>query len=292
MILVTGAAGKTGRALIVALAARGVEVRALVHRPEQVRLIQQLGAREVVVGDMRDAGTMDRATIRARAVYHICPNVSPDELVIGKATIDAARSAGVSHLVFHSVLHPQIEDMPHHWQKLRVEELLLKSGIPFTILQPTVYMQNLLVQWRSILDDGVYRTPYTAETRLSMVNLEDVAAAAAAVLTEAGHTGATYELVGTEALSQDQVSAILGAKLERPVRVEMVSRKAWRQQDGNSGLGKYQLDALTRMFEYYEQYGLAGNSSVLRWLLGREPTSLGDFVNEMAALDASASFTD
>jgi NAD(P)H dehydrogenase (quinone) len=280
MILVTGAAGKTGRALIDALRIRGEEVRALVHRPEQARPVLQLGAREVMAGDMRDPGTMKRATLRVRAVYHICPNVSPDEVAIGQAAIEAACSAGVEHFVYHSVLHPQTEDMPHHWQKMRVEELLLKSGLAFTILQPTAYMQNLLAQWPSIVDQGVYTTPYSAETRLSLVDLADVAAAGATVLSETGHAGATYELVGTGALTQHEVAAVLSQGLGRAVGVAVIPREAWRQQAGAAGLGQYQLDALIKMFEYYERYGLEGNPAVLGWLLGRAPTSLADFVRK------------
>jgi uncharacterized protein YbjT (DUF2867 family) len=278
MILVTGAAGKTGRALIDALRVRGEEVRALVHRPEQARPVQQVGAREVMAGDMRDPGTMKRATLRVRAVYHICPNVSPDEVTIGQAAIDAACSAGVEHFVYHSVLHPQTEDMPHHWQKLRVEESLFKSGLPFTILQPTMYMQNLLLQWRTILDQGLYAMPYSAETRLSLVDLADVAAAAAIVLSETGHAGATYELVGTRAMSQNQVARVLSQQLGRAVRATAVPREVWKRQSSEAGLGEYQVGTLIKMFEYYERYGLEGNPAVLGWLLGRAPTSFADFV--------------
>ena len=278
MILVTGAAGKTGRALIDALRIRGEEVRALVHRPEQARPVQQVGAREVMAGDMRDPGTMRRATLRVRAVYHICPNVSPDETAIGQAALDAACSAGVEHFVYHSVLHPQTEDMPHHWQKMRVEELLLKSGLAFTILQPTAYMQNLLAQWPSIVDQGLYTTPYSAETRLSLVDLADVAAAGAIVLNETGHAGATYELIGTGALTQHEVAGVLSQGLGRAVRATVIPREVWKQQAAAAGLGRYQLDALIKMFEYYERYGLEGNPGVLGWLLGRTPTSLAAFV--------------
>lgn len=256
-------------------------MRALVHRSEQAQPVQHLGAQEIMVGDMRDQGTMMQATLRVRAVYHIPPNMSPDEVAIGRAALTAACSAGVERFVYHSVLHPQTEDMPHHWHKMRVEELLLKSGLAFTVLQPTVYMQNVLAQWHSILDRGVYPTPYAAETRLSLVDLEDVAAVAAVVLTETGHVGATYELVGTEPMSQHQVAGILSEQLGRPVRAMGVQRDVWRRQSGDNGLGQYQLDTLVKMFEYYEQYGLEGNPSVLGWLLGRAPTSFSDFVRRL-----------
>ena len=230
MILVTGAAGKTGRAVIRALTTKGEAVRALVHRPEQIQLVEALGAQQVVVGDMRFQATMDQAAQGVRAVYHICPNVSPDEVAIGQVAITAARLAGVKHFVYHSVLHPQVEAMPHHWQKLRVEEQLFESGLSCTILQPAAYMQNVLAHWDQIIEQGVYPVPYAVETRLGMVDLEDVAEAAAVVLTEPGHAEAIYELAGAEALSQVEVATILGQQLGRPVRAEVVSLETWERR--------------------------------------------------------------
>jgi uncharacterized protein YbjT (DUF2867 family) len=278
MILITGAAGKTGRAVIRALIARGETVRALVHRSEQVRPLEALGAREVLAGDMRDQATMERAAYGVRAIYHICPNISPDEVAIGQAAITAARSAGVEHFVYHSVLHPQTEAMPHHWQKLRVEEKLFESGLPYTILQPSAYMQNVLAHWEQILAQGVYPVPYALETRLGMVDLEDVAAAATVVLTQPGHAGATYELASAEALTQVEVAAILSRQLGRPVHAEVVSRQAWKERAQASGLGEYQVQTLLKMFDYYERYGFWGNPRVLSWLLGRPPAPFAAFV--------------
>jgi uncharacterized protein YbjT (DUF2867 family) len=278
MILVTGAAGKTGRAVIRALIAKGETVRALVHRPEQIPSVEALGAQQGVVGDMSLQATMDQAAQGARAVYHICPNVSPDEVAIGQVAIVAARSAGVEHFVYHSVLHPQIEAMPHHWQKLRVEEKLFGSGLPYTILQPTVYMQNVLAHWDQIVRQGVYTVPYAVETRLGMVDLGDVAEAAAAVLTEPGHAGAVYELAGVEVLSQVEVATILGQQLAHPVRAETVPLETWERRARESGLGDYQVQTLVKMFRYYERYGFWGNPRVLSWLLGRPPTTFAAFI--------------
>jgi uncharacterized protein YbjT (DUF2867 family) len=281
MILVTGAAGKTGRAVIRTLTTKGEAVRALVHRPEQVRSVEGVGAREVVVGDMRLKATLGQAAQGARAVYHICPNVSPDEVDIGQVAIVAARSAGVKHFVYHSVLHPQVEAMPHHWQKLRVEEQLFRSGLPYTILQPAAYMQNVLAHWDQIVEQGVYPVPYAVETRLGMVDLEDVAEAAAVVLTESGHAGAVYELAGTEVLSQAEVATILSQQLGRPVRAEAVSLETWERRARESGLGDYQVETLVKMFRYYEHYGFWGNPRVLSWLLGRPPTTFAAFVERL-----------
>jgi NAD(P)H dehydrogenase (quinone) len=281
MILVTGAAGKTGRALIRALTAKGAAVRALVHRPEQVPTVAEWGAREVLVGDMRLQADMDRAVRGVRAVYHICPNVHPDEVAIGQVAIAAARSAGVRHFVYHSVLHPQTEAMPHHWLKLRVEERLFESGLAFTILQPAAYMQNVLAHWDQI-QAGVYPVPYAVETRLGMVDLEDVAEAAALVLTTGGHVGATYELAGPEALSQTEVASLLGEGLGRPVHAQVVPLEIWEQSARAAGLGDYQVRTLVEMFRFYERYGFWGSPRVLGWLLRRPPTTFGAFLERVA----------
>jgi uncharacterized protein YbjT (DUF2867 family) len=281
MILVTGAAGKTGRAVLRALAGRREPVRALIHRPDQAPSLQALGVQETVVGDLLDRAAIQRAVAGVRAIYHMAPNVSPDEIPMGQTVISAAQSAGVERLVFHSVLHPHIEAMPHHWQKARVEELLFASGVPFTILQPTAYMQNVAASWDQILTQGRYPVPYSPETRVSLVDLEDVAEAAAAVLTDPGHTGATIELVGTPGMSPRDIVELLSAELDRRVTVDVLPLEAWEHGARASGLGEYQVSALTRMFAYYEEHGLTGSPQALTNVLGRQPTSFPAFVRRV-----------
>ena len=84
---------------------------------------------------MNSPAIIGQAVQGVQAIYHICPNVSPDEIPIAEVLINAAQDAGVRRFVYHSVLKPQIESMPHHWKKLRVEEMLIESGMPYTILQ-------------------------------------------------------------------------------------------------------------------------------------------------------------
>lgn len=281
MILVTGAAGKTGQAVIRALVARGAVVRAFVYRQEHTARVKDLGAQEVVVGEMHDEAIFRQATHGIGGMYHICSNMNPTEVGIGRIAITAARAAGVQHFVYHSVLHPQTEAMPHHWQKLRVEEMLFESGLAFTILQPVAYMQNILAGWQTIVAQGVYRVPYAVTTRLGMVDLEDVAAVAATVLTEPGHAGAIYELAGPDVLTQAEVAAVLSQVLQRPVRVEQTPITQWTSQAQAAGLGTYQIETLVKMFRYYEQYGFWGNPQVLGWLLKRPPTHFPAFLERL-----------
>jgi uncharacterized protein YbjT (DUF2867 family) len=287
MILVTGAAGKTGKAVIKAVATRGGEVRALVHRAGSAAEVIAQGAREVAVGGFDDPGALARAASGVTAIYHICPNVSPHEMSYAEAVAAAAKAAGVRRFVYHSVLHPQIEAMPHHWAKLRVEKMLLSSGLDVTFLQPTAYMQNILAGWRSIIDAGAYRVPCPVDTRISLVDLRDVAEAAALVLTEPGHVGATYELVGTTPLRQVEVAHELSTALGRPVRAVAEPVEAWEARARAAGMGDYQRDTLAAMFRSYAAGGLVGNANVLRWLLGRSPTTLAQFAERAVRADGA-----
>ncbi len=288
MILITGAAGKTGKAVVKALAAKGIAVRALVRNPQNVGALQMLGAAQVTVGGFEDSKALARATNGVRAIYHICPNVSRDEVGYGRAVATAAKEHGVGRFVYHSVLHPQIEAMPHHWAKMQTEDMLFAFGFDLTVLQPTAYMQNILGAWRGIMVDGVFRVPYPVETRISLVDLEDVAEAAALVLTKPGHGGATYELAGTEPLSQTEFAAALAAALQRPVRAAAEPVETWEQRARGAGMGEHECNTLVAMFRYYAGHGLIGNSNVLSWLLGRAPHSLAHFLGRVGARGVDA----
>jgi uncharacterized protein YbjT (DUF2867 family) len=282
MILVTGAAGKTGKAVVKALAARGARVRALVRRPEHAGALMALGAAEVSVGNFEDARTLADAIASVQAIYHVCPNVSPQEVAYAQAVGAAAQAHSVKRIVYHSVLHPQIEAMPHHWRKMRVEEFLFSAGFDLTVLQPTAYVQNILGAWRGIVAEGVFRIPYPVETRISLVDLDDVADAAALVLTQDGHSGAIYELVGTKPLSQTEVAAAIGAALGRSVRAEAETVAAWEARARAGGMGEHERVTLAAMFRYYANHGLVGNPNTLSWLLGRAPRDLVSFLGRIA----------
>lgn len=277
MILVTGASGKTGKAIIKSLS-QVESVCAFVRDEKHIEILKSLGAEKVIVGDLLDKSTLLSATKNVRAIYHICPNMNPHEMEIGKIIIDSAKQNGIEHFAYHSVLHPQIEVMNHHWQKMRVEEMIFESGIPFTILQPAPYMQNLLANWKSILEEGVLRVPYSVESKFSFLDLEDLAEVAKIVLTEPNHKNVIYELAGTESSSHVEVAEIFSKVLKREVVAEKEEIRDWRLRV--TGLSEYALENLVRMFEYYDKFGLVGNSNVLKLILKREPNSLETFIKQ------------
>ena len=278
MILVTGAAGKTGKEIIRVLIKKGAIICALVHNESQIQRVKELGVKEVLTGDMRSQERMDQVFQGVRAVYHIPPNISPEEFHIGQIAIKAAQSAGVEHFVYHSVLHPQVESMPHHWEKMRVEYKMFESGLPYTILQPAAYMQNILAYWDDIVQKGRYALPYSENTLLSYVDLEDVAEVAAIVLNDPRHMGAIYELCGSEKLSALETARFISSHLGMEVEVCVMPIERWEFQARRKGVGDYQINTLIKMFEYYDRFGFTGNSTIMECLLNRPPTSFSAFI--------------
>lgn len=272
-ILVSGAGGKTGQAITAVLQANGFQVR-----PWLRRVPHRAAPSTPFVGDMSSAADWGQALVGMDKVYHICPNMHPDEVAIGQLAIAAAQRADVRQFVYHSVLHPHLQAMPHHWHKLLVEEMVLESGLPFTILQPTAYMQNIRAQWEAIVDKGFFPVPYPIQTRLSLVDLADVAAAAARVLHGRDHLGAIYELVGTAPLSQVEVAQQLTAAVGREVTAVAVPLSEWEGKARTAGLAPHVINSLLSMFRHYARHGLVGNKHALASLLGRPPNDLGTWL--------------
>lgn len=285
MILVTGANGRPGRAIIHTLSSKGAQVRAFVHKAEQIEEIMSVGATEAVAGDMMDQKAIKDAFAGVSAIYHICSAINPNEFEIGKIMIEAAREAKVEQFVYHSVLHSVLQDMPHHQKKLMVEEFLINSGVPYTIVQPAVFMQNILDSWNVLKEEGIFRQKFftSEETRMCMLDLEDLAEAASIILMNPGHTGVTYELSGPENLSFSDMTETLKRNLGREIKVETPTDEMFLAQLRKFGADDYRANTLLKMFQHYNEYGFIGNPNVLTWLLGRKPNEFSAFVLRMLA---------
>jgi uncharacterized protein YbjT (DUF2867 family) len=278
-ILITGASGKTGRRAIAAIAKLGGQVRAFLRRVEVADQLTKAGAAEIAIGDLADRESLRRAMTGAGQVLHICPPMHPQEDTIAAMMIELAREQGVGRFVLYSVLHPLLEDVPHHRRKLEAERHLINSGLAYTILQPSRYMQHLLPIWSNVLKSGVHSMPFDTAARFSVVDLADLAETTALVLTQPGHEGATYQLAGAEALSQEDMAQILSRLLGRPVRAVAKPLDEFRRDAAAAGVPAERIDTMCLMNAHYSAHGLIGNANVLRWLLRREPTSFADFVS-------------
>ncbi len=281
MILVTAANGRTGRNVVRALVGAGHPVRAFDIAAGVEQLVDE-GATEARVGDLLEPADVGRAIDGVESVVHIGPPMHPREAEMGHAVVSAARRAGVAHFVQFSVTHPQLEPLLNHQAKLAVERAVLLSRMPFTILQPMHYMQNIDVV--RVVAEGVLRQPYGIGTPLAHVDLEDVAEVAATVVGNADHHYATYELCGRDFLTATELAQVMSAESGRPVTAEMAPIPVG-DADGlrASEADDYRLDAMHRLFDHYGRYGITGNPNVLGWLLGRRPTGFDGFVRRSLA---------
>jgi uncharacterized protein YbjT (DUF2867 family) len=274
VIVVTAAGGQTGTAVVRALRERGEQVRAVVSRPRPRPELDALGA-EVVVAELTQPLPWSDVLAGADAFYLIWPNFDPDEAEGARALFGEARRAGVPRVVYHSVLRPQARTMPHHAAKDRAEQALDTAGLAWRVLQPCAYAQNLDEQVAEAARTGRLRSTWGLRTGQSLVDLADVAQAAAVLLTEDGLDGGTFEVAGPEALTAPRIAQLIGERLGREVVAEdVVPRGA--VPDAYAGRCR------RLMFDHYRAHGFAGSPRVLTALLGRPPRSYADHLTDVA----------
>jgi uncharacterized protein YbjT (DUF2867 family) len=270
VIVVTAAGGATGAAVVRALWSRGQRVRALVGGSRPHPELTALSA-EVVPTDLTDPAAVEPLLEGADALYLIWPNFDPGETAGATALLAAARRAGVGRVVYHSVLRPQARAMPHHGAKDRVEEALDLSGLRWRVLQPCAYAGNLDGQLADVAATGTFRSPWGLERAQSLVDLRDVADAAAVLLTEDGLDGGTFEAVGPEPLTAPRIAELLGPWLGREVRAVDAA------PDGPvPPLDDYAAHCARLMFDHYRRHGFTGSPRVLEALLGRPARTFAD----------------
>lgn len=289
MILIVGASGAVGIPTVRHLVGRGAKVRALTSNQASADRLTGLGVGETVVGDFRSDADVARAVEGVGSVMHIPPRFTEDEAEIGFRVVDAAKAAGVGHIVFNSAYHPQMRKLDHHWSKLLVEEAVIESGIEFTILQPSMFMQNIRVEWAQVTRNGVYPRPYSPDRKMSLIDTEDLGEAAAIVLTDPGYRGATFELCGADSLTHTEMAAVFSDVLGRPVNAVERDIGEWESWARERGWAEWSIETYKHMCAHYDAHGYpGGNPLVLRTILGREPGGYRAFAERLAAEMAAA----
>ena len=275
MIVVTAAGGPTGTAVVRALWSRGEQVRAVVGTDRPHPELTALSV-DVATADLSVPAELEPLLVGARALYLIWPNFDPAEAVGATALLAAARRAGVPRVVYHSVLRPQARSMPHHAAKDRVEEALDASGLAWRVLQPCAYSANLDPALADAAATGGFRSAWGLEQAQSLVDLRDVAEAAAVLLTEEGLDGGTFEAAGPEALTAPRIAALLASRLGREVTaVDAVP-------DGPvPPPADYAAHCRRAMFDHYRAHGFTGSPRVLEALLGRPARTVGDHLDRL-----------
>jgi uncharacterized protein YbjT (DUF2867 family) len=288
-IFVTGANGKTGRAIVDALLARGATVRGLVRKAAQMARLEALGA-EAALGDLEDPASLIAAAAGCDTVLHIGPPMHPREVEMTESVLETAAKGGAGHFIYYSVMHPLRQDVQHHRLKLLTEAHVVEGPIPYTILQPIRYMQHLEPIFGQVRDQGIHAMPFNTRVRFNVVDLIDLAEASAIVATQPGHLYATYELAGPEALSQDDMAAILTEELGRPVASRHVPPDVLRANMTAKRVDPGRIDRMEVMNAHYDRHGFLGNPNILTWLIGRPPTRYRDYVRRL--VEATKNITE
>lgn len=281
-VLVVGAAGRFAGLVVPALAGRGVSVRGLVRDEKQGEQARRNGAAEVAIGDLRNRASIDAALRGVDAAFYIAPVYQKDEAQMGLPFVAAAKAAGVRRIVFSSAIHPVIGKLQNHIQKVPVEEAVVESGMEFTILNPTVFYQNLVATWPSVVKAGTFAEPFSASARISRVDYRDVAEVAAIAFAEDRLLNGTFELCADGGLDRSEVAAVMGEVLGRPIQATAPDFRTWVAQ-AKLPYDEYQTEELKAMYDYYDRYGLVGNALTLRAILGREPRSMRQFFADLVA---------
>lgn len=280
LIAVTGATGNVAPEVIGLLLAAGQRVRAVVRNPAKATGLAERGA-EIVEADLSRPRTLEHAFDGVDAVLSIAPPgpLAPQQ---SSAILWAARQARVGHIVRLSAFGaahdaPTVNSRLHALSDAELE----RSNVPYTILKPHFFMQNLFMAAESVAKEGVM---YLAlgEGRMGMIDVADIAAVAAHVLTTPGHVGKTYVMTGPESIDMNAVAAAFSDAVGKLVRYQPIPVSALEQ-----GLLQMGMDEFTRtlLCDYFTAYSNNWGDAVtltVPELLGRPARSIRDFAAAVA----------
>jgi uncharacterized protein YbjT (DUF2867 family) len=279
-ILVTGATGTVGRPVAQGLADRDVPAVAATRRPDAAD-----GPLPTVRFDFEDPTTYD-AFDGVRRVFLVRPPALAQVWTSIFPALDAAARAGVEHVVFLSLLGAEQNPVvPHRW----IEWYLQRSGLDWTFLRPSFFMQNLATTHRADLRDRDRIIVPAGRGRTSFVDARDVAAVGVRALTEDGHRGAAYALTGAEALTYFEVAVLFSEVLGREVRYANPSVLEFVRHMREQGHPWPFVLVMTGIY-LTARLGLAGTvTDDLERVLGRAPTSMRTFIQDYRARWTAAS---
>jgi uncharacterized protein YbjT (DUF2867 family) len=281
-ILVTGASGLAGSAVIREFVRNGYPVRALVRSRAKARGFEAFPTVELVEGDMSRPATLEAALFGVDRVLLI--SSSDQEMVERQFTFsDAARKADVRHIVKFSGLSAADVDTPFVFGSMHaeIERYLEGSGLAWTHLRPSQFMTEYLREVPTILAQSGLFLPLE-DAKLVPVDVADIARAAYLLLTTPGHEGKIYAMSGPEALSMQQIAEQIAAAIGQAVRYVSITREARRQALLAAGVPSFSVDAL----DVQAGERLKGTEATVHpethTALGITPTPFADFARRNA----------
>ncbi len=278
MILVLGATGHIGAPLVEQLSARGAPFRAGYRSSDRAKAARRAGVDAVPV-DYLDPASLDRALTGVDRVFLVAPPVE-DLVLLERGVVEAARRAGVRHLVKVSVWDARTEDFIFGRPHRVMEEEVERSGLAWTFLQPNGFMQNLLNSAGLIRQTGVF--PFPDGGRVSWIDARDIGRVAAVVLTGTGHEGRSYELSGPEALDYAGQMRIVAEVTGRPYVHVPVPDDEWRRNALGAGLPEYLVNALVDLQAMQRRGVCHRTTDTVERLTGSRPTPFRRFVEDHA----------
>ncbi|KAF2429841.1 NAD(P)-binding protein [Tothia fuscella] len=284
LLVITCASGKQGSHLLPHLDKKWKRLRLVLNSSSsKERLEKAHPDADVVRADMLSAADCSRILQDASAVVYVGPSFHPREKECGLAMVDAAvaeeKKGKFQHFVFSSVCCTQLRKLLNHDCKRFVDEALMESGLNYTILQPSHFMDNTPVAMLMQQDDRYFPTGLNPAIKFSYTALRDMAEATAVVLEQREkHYFATYPIISTMPTAESELLAILGDAMGKRIRVEQKPLEEalaglFKFLYGEKDVNPLILDGAERLLLYYNRRGLYGNPSVLEMLLGRKATS-------------------
>lgn len=273
-VLVTGASGSVGREVLGALVRAGVPVRAVSRNAKTVSAWQADGL-QAVNASLNDLG---EALQDCERMFLLSP-ATPDQYGQDRRAIDAARSAGLSHVVKLSS-GDAAADSPISWARGHAysDRDLKASGLAWTLLRPSAFSTNLLNNASTIRRGFLPHTSGSGTT--GWIDVADIAAAATAVLTTRGHEGASYDLTGPEALSFPDLALRLSSALGRDVRPVFLPAPVFRAVLRAAGTDAWTATNLVAQFADVVRSGRhdPGVTTAVEVLTGCPPTPIMDWI--------------
>jgi uncharacterized protein YbjT (DUF2867 family) len=283
MILITGATGTNGTEIIKLLARQGIGIRALVRSRDRATAIANLPGVELMTGDLRDYASI-RTALSGVELAFLVTNSSEEAQSLQCRFVDAAGRTGLQHIVKLSQLGADpaspVRFLRYHAE---VENVIRTSGIKYTFLRPNLFMQGLLVFRSTIAATGKFFAA-AGEAKVSVVDVRDIAAAAAATLTQPGHEGRTYDLTGPEALTHTEMAAQLSDAAGRRISFVDITPEAMRATLFDAGLPPWQADGLLEDYAHYRRDEASLVASGVEEATGASPRSFAVFARDYAPL--------
>jgi len=285
-ILVIGATGRVGGHLVDQLVRRGASVRVLTRDPSKASFPARV---EIVQGDLLDIDSL-RAAFTGIRTFFLLNAVAGDEFTQALIALNAARDAGVTRVVYLSVIHgDRYVNVPHFAGKYGVERMLEAMGFSATILRPAYFMDNDQSVKDVITGHGVYPMPIGTKG-LAMIDAADIGEIAAIELLARDGADAQaplerINLVGPDTLTGERVAAIWSAVLGRPVAYGGDDTAAFEanQQGVMPAWMAYDMRLMAERFLTDGMVPDAGDVERLTRLLGRPLRSYRDFAAALVA---------